>query len=210
MINAVIFDLSGVLFTEGLKKFAGEVCEKYPNLNYDLFLDEFVSGEIGTLYRTGKIDADEFWGKMIDQYRLTEDKKILNDWWIKCYVLVNETRDLILDIKQKYKVYYLSDSVKERVEDLRVRYDFEKWFDGGIFSHEVGVRKPNPQVYKIILQKFNLIPEETIFIDDKEKNLVPAREIGMKTILFENAEELRKELNNVLPFVIANAAKQSA
>jgi epoxide hydrolase-like predicted phosphatase len=194
MIKTIIFDLSGVLFTEGLKKFAREVCEKHSDLNYDEFLADFVSGEIGTLYRIGKINADQFWEKMIDKYKISEDKKVLNNWWIKCYVLVEATRDLILDLRKKYKVYYLSDSVKERFEDLKERYDFEKWFDGGISSYRVGVRKPNPEVYKIVLREFGLKPNECVFIDDKEKNLIPAKEMGIKTVLFENAERLKEKL----------------
>lgn len=196
MIKAIIFDLSGVLFTEGLKKFIKELCEK-DKLDYDSLLFEFRDGESGTLYRIGKINADEFWQMVIKKFHIPENKNVLNSWWLKCYELVDATRDLILDLKQKYKVYYLSDSVKERIVDLEKRYHFTIWFDGGIYSHEVGVRKPNPEVYKIILRKFDLKAEEAIFIDDKEKNLVPARKLGIKTILFENAEQLKKELNGV-------------
>lgn len=172
MINAVIFDLSGVLFTEGLVKFIRELCDKHLNLNYDEILHEFRDGEYGTSYRIGKINASEFWDLVIKKFNIPEDKEVLNTWWLKCYELVDATRDLILDLRKKYKVYYLSDSVKERIEDLRKRYNFTEWFDGGIYSHEVGVRKPNPEVYKIILRKFNLKPAETIFIDDKRKEFV--------------------------------------
>jgi len=88
----------------------------------------------------------------------------------------------------------LSDNVKERVEKLNKEHDFISWFEDGVFSHEVGVRKPNPKIYRIALQKAGVRANEAIFIDDIPQFLQPAAKMGMKTILFTNSGDLRKKL----------------
>jgi FMN phosphatase YigB (HAD superfamily) len=89
---------------------------------------------------------------------------------------------------------YLSDNVKERVDMLDVRFGFISWFDGGIFSHEVGVRKPNPKIYEFALQKGGTKPDETVFIDDKPKMIEPATKMGITGLVFETPEKLEKDL----------------
>ena len=123
-----------------------------------------------------------------------EGPDTLEKEWISYYDLIEGTRDIIFELAKKYKVYYLSDNVKERVDQLDERFGFLKWFTDGIFSHEVGVRKPNPKIYEYALKKVNVLPKEVVFIDDKESSLIPARQIGISTILFESPEKLRKGL----------------
>jgi putative hydrolase of the HAD superfamily len=103
---------------------------------------------------------------------------------------------LIVELSKKDSLYYLSDNVKERVDALDAKFYFMKLFKGGIFSHEVGVRKPNPKIYEFALTKSGSQPEQTIFIDDKQMMLEPAKKIGMRTILFTTPEDLKKVLQD--------------
>lgn len=192
MIKAVIFDLGGVLFTNGTKKFIQDICFKY-NLDTEL-VKEIMDGDIGSQYREAKITRDQFWKKVLDKLNLKEDINTLEEQWINGYELIEGTRDIIFELTKKYNVYYLSDNVRERVEKINDKYNFLKWFEGGIFSHEVGVRKPNPEIYKYALNKIRAKPEEVVFIDDKQTALDPAKEMGMITILFENPEQLKQKL----------------
>ena len=85
----------------------------------------------------------------------------------------------------------------ERVDKINNRYHFLEWFQDGVFSHEVGVRKPNPKIYTYTLNKVHLKPEEVVFIDDKQSALDPARDMGITTILFESPELLRQKLEEL-------------
>lgn len=192
MIRAVIFDLGGVLFTNGTKKFIQDISSKY-NLDLDL-VKETMDGEIGSQYREAKITRDEFWKKVLERLKISQDIDVLEDQWISGYELIEGTKDIILELAKKYKVYYLSDNVRERVDQINNKYNFLDWFEDGIFSHEVGVRKPNPEIYRYTLNKAQVQPEETIFIDDKQSALDPANEMGIITILFESPEQLRQDL----------------
>lgn len=192
MIKLILFDLGGVVFTNGTKKFIADLSTRY-----DISLESVqnvLDGDIGTQYREGDINRDEFWKQVVDKLKLSEPINKLEDEWIGNYELIGGTKNIISELSKKYKVMYLSDNVRERVDKLNERFGFINWFSGGIFSHEVGVRKPNPKIYQFALVKGRALPQETIFIDDKPAMLVPAKEIGITPILFESPEKLSAEL----------------
>jgi HAD superfamily hydrolase (TIGR01509 family) len=70
-------------------------------------------------------------------------------------------------------------------------------FDGVVDSMKVGLSKPDMRIYELAMRRFKLQPEECVFVDDKEENLVPAREMGMRTVLFKNAKQLKEELRKL-------------
>lgn len=192
MIKLIIFDLGGVLFTNGTKRFIEVISERY-NLEKEKVKD-VMDGEIGTEYREGKIGRDEFWKRVVEKLNINEDIDKLESEWIDGYELIEGTRDIILQLREKYKVFYLSDNVRERVERINAKYGFMDWFSSGVFSHEAGVRKPDPEIYKLTLAKAGEVAGSAVFIDDKPQFLVPAAELGMTTFLFESPEKLREEL----------------
>ncbi len=192
MITTFLFDLGGVLFTNGTKKFIKELSLSY-NISENK-VKEVIDGEMGSRYRESKITRDEFWRQVIEEFHLNESAEVLEKQWIDGYEIISGTKRIIAELSKKYSLYYLSDNVKERVEALNMKFDFLKLFKGGIFSHEVGVRKPNPKIYEFALLKSNSKPEETIFIDDKPMMLNPAKKMGINTILFTTPQQLEEYL----------------
>lgn len=103
------------------------------------------------------------------------------------------TRSLIDYFKEKgYHIYYLSNySEKLRtdsMEDLKIL----EGFDGGVFSCDVKCLKPEEKIYKILLDRYHLIPQETLFFDDRPENIEAARRLGMQGVVFtpEMAEKI--------------------
>ncbi|OGK62125.1 hypothetical protein A2334_04685 [Candidatus Roizmanbacteria bacterium RIFOXYB2_FULL_38_10] len=192
MITTFLFDLGGVLFTNGTKKFIRELSLSYRIPENEV--KEVIDGEIGSFYRESKITRDEFWRLVIERLHLKESANILEKQWIDGYEIIPDTKLIITKLSKKYNLYYLSDNVKERVDTLDKKFNFLKLFKGGIFSHEVGVRKPNPKIYEFALNKSNAKPEQTVFIDDKQIMLEPAKLSGINTILFTTPKELEKYL----------------
>jgi putative hydrolase of the HAD superfamily len=195
MIKTIIFDLGGVLFTNGTKQFISAISERYL-LDHELVKD-IMDGDLGSQYREAKITRDEFWKAALEKLNIHADIDALEEQWISGYELIEGTKDIILELTKQYKVYYLSDNVRERVDKINNKYNFLAWFEDGIFSHEVGVRKPNPAIYKYALHKAQVQPEEAVFIDDKQSALEPAQEMGITTILFETPEKLREKLTEL-------------
>ena len=195
MIKTIIFDLGGVLFTNGTKKFIQDVSTKYGVPAK--VVGDVMDGEIGSRYREAKISRDEFWKLALEKLNISENVDVLEAQWIGGYELIKGTADIIFKLKEKYKVHYLSDNVKERVTAIDKKFHFMEWFDGGVYSHDVGVRKPDPKIYQVVLEKAGAKPEETVFIDDKAPALVPAEAMGIKTILFVSPEDLEIQLKNI-------------
>lgn len=195
MIKLILFDLGGVVFTNGTRKFVRDVAARY-NLPLEAVQEE-LDGEIGSRYREGKISRDNFWKTVIEKLNLKESSDNLESEWIGDYELIKSSEGIVKKLAKKYKVMYLSDNVRERVEKLNERFGFLSWFHNGVFSHEVGVRKPNPKIYEIALKKASVYPNESIFVDDKEKMLTPAKEMGITTILFESPRLLKKRLEKL-------------
>lgn len=103
----------------------------------------------------------------------------------------------IKELKEKgYKVYYLSNFFRKAEEDCAETMDFMPYMDGGILSYRDKVTKPEPEIYQLLLSRYGLKAEESVFLDDTERNIVGAQKEGIYGIVFKNkaqaCEELRK------------------
>lgn len=99
---------------------------------------------------------------------------------------------------QGYQVLYLSnysDFVRGKSTHA---LDFLDYMDGGVFSYKEKCIKPDREIYEILFRRYDLDPTACVFIDDSEPNIVAARELGMKGIVFENYEQAAKELAEML------------
>jgi 2-haloacid dehalogenase len=74
------------------------------------------------------------------------------------------------------------------------RYEFLRSLKGTVVSSQEGVIKPDPEIFRRLFARFGLVPEETVFIDDVERNVVAARALGMRAVLFREPAQLRREL----------------
>jgi putative hydrolase of the HAD superfamily len=94
----------------------------------------------------------------------------------------------LLELKKNYKLYLLSNTNEiHRIKFHRnfkadFGYSFYNLFQHNFYSHEMGMRKPNPQIYIQALTEADLMPEETLFIDDMEENIEAAKTTGMKVL----------------------------
>ena len=102
--------------------------------------------------------------------------------------------------KNKYKFYALTNWSAELFPIALKRYDFLHWFDGSVVSGEEKTRKPFPEFYQRLLDRYNLDAKETLFIDDNLRNVKAAEQLGIPSIHYKGAADLRKELieNNIL------------
>lgn len=105
-------------------------------------------------------------------------------------------KDLLLKLKENYKLGFISNTtVFESV--VLDNWDIRNIFDVVSFSWELGLKKPNKEIFDITLEKFNINPEEAIFIDDGENNIKKAIEYGLSGIVFKSVEQLKNELKKL-------------
>lgn len=192
MIRVLAFDLGGVLFSDGTREFIEDLHREF---DVDITrAEDLLNGALGSGYREGRLTRDEFWGTFRRTLALPAREDDLETRWVNGYRLDEGTRDLIQELSPHYDVYYLSDNVAERVEAVERRYRFLSLFKGGVFSHEVGVRKPHRRIYEILLETARVEAGQVVFVDDKEWALIPAAELGMMTVLFRNSDQVRQDL----------------
>ena len=95
-------------------------------------------------------------------------------------------------------LYFLSNMPEPFARSLERRIDFLQWFDGGIFSSDVKLGKPDPDIYHLLASRFRLEAAETLFIDDTQANVNAADALGWQTIHCEDPERLPDQLSKKL------------
>jgi HAD superfamily hydrolase (TIGR01509 family) len=103
-----------------------------------------------------------------------------------------------------YPLALISNTCASHIRHLESTFDFFPLFQQRIYSHEVGCRKPHPDIYKKALKDAGAIPETSLFIDDLAENLETPRKAGWRTLHLPPGTDLEKEL---LPFQISGIKK---
>lgn len=96
-----------------------------------------------------------------------------------------------------YRVYALTDNVREIVEHLKTTYDFWPLFDGATVSADLCLLKPQPEIYQALLSQHSLQASETVFLDDMPHNVTGAQQQGIHAIQFINAQQCEQDLKQL-------------
>lgn len=193
MYKNIIFDLGNVLLSFNPKEYLGEKLEKSraEKVLKAIFLsEEWVKLDEGTIT---EVEAIENISLRNEDYR--KDIKIAFENWYDLLKPINESIDILKELKEKgYNLYYLSNFHDIAFKKMKEKYDFFNLFDGGVVSYEDKLLKPDERIYKAILNRYSLVPEESIFIDDTKVNVDAAKDAKIKGLVFENANKLKEEL----------------
>ncbi|MGN0367589.1 MAG: HAD family hydrolase [Wujia sp.] len=101
--------------------------------------------------------------------------------------------------EQGYRIYLLS-NYPERMYEIHkhTRFTFYPYIDGEVVSYQYKLAKPDPAIYKLLCQKYSLLPQECIFLDDREENISAAKALGMEGIVVTDPFKAREELRLLL------------
>ncbi len=196
MIKTVICDLGGVYFTDGSARAIERISAAY-DIEVDRVSDVLM-GELGSRYRFGEVTVAEFWAGAIQSWGLKISTAEIAPIWLQAYEPIEGTVALIDRLRAAgYEMLFLSDNVQDRVAYLESTYEFLHRFEDGVFSHQVGLRKPDPRIYELVLQKASNLPGQCVLIDDKPQMLAPATKLGMSVIAFETPSQLERDLQGL-------------
>ncbi|HEU5121964.1 MAG TPA: HAD family phosphatase [Candidatus Saccharimonadales bacterium] len=151
-------------------------------------------------FMVGGIDNATFWQRMGENLGVTFPKEFQDTIWSEWHgaTPIPEMEKLVHEVKTMgLRTVVFSNIIPPGAAGIREIAGYEG-FDAEVLSCEVGMKKPDVDIYKAALGAAECRPEECIFIDDKEKNLVPARELGMVTILAKNTDQIREDLHRLL------------
>ncbi|OGH06104.1 MAG: hypothetical protein A2W22_04295 [Candidatus Levybacteria bacterium RBG_16_35_11] len=198
-IKAIVFDLGNVVLTndhcyhtlEELKEFSD-------HLNITLDNMETAFNFPWKDYSTGKISEEEFWKR----YLFTARANSIDIDYAKNFYRRNQKENenmlsLLRKLAKNYILAALTTIPKEWLKFKKEKFNLDKYFKTIVASGEVGLRKPDPLVYKMILDKLKIPANHILFIDDREDLLLPAKDLGIKTILFRGQKDLEEKLKEL-------------
>ena len=193
-----LFDLGGVFFDWDPKYFFENIFSDSDNLEY--FLSSVCNDEWNIKQDAGRTikDAEEELIPKFPQYK-EQIKLYYPNHRRMIKEVFTESVDILSELKEKnYSSYVLSNWSSETFVSMTDDYPFLKHFDGLLISGEVKLVKPNPKIYELAMQRFNLELEETVFIDDRLENVQAAKKLGFKIIHLVNPKDIRKKINQFL------------
>lgn len=205
MIKNIIFDLGNVIVQNPtintVKAFFTEQKDAIS------FNDYIFKSELWKMMDLGKMNNLEIANiikeqQLVDVKNYEEVKDFMLNWFTKCNVN-DKTMEIGKELKEKgYHVYILSNMSKATFEYFSKRYEFFKIADGAIVSAYEGIKKPDSKIFELLLERYSLIAEECLLIDDDDTNktLEVANSIGIKgrrvnANNFEDVIRLLKENN---------------
>lgn len=194
-INTVIFDLGGVLIDWNPRYLYRKIFKTEEEINW--FLENVCTPEWNDQQDAGR-SFEEATEELVTKF--PEHELAIRAWYGRWNETINgrihETVELLKEIKEskKYKLYALTNWSAETFPWALDNFEFLHWFEGIVVSGVEKSRKPFPEFYKILFDRYQINPAQAIFIDDNIKNVEGALKVGLPTIHFQSAEQTRKEL----------------
>jgi HAD superfamily hydrolase (TIGR01509 family) len=187
----IIFDLGGVL----LEWKPADLLKKLELPSH--FIEVFDS-LLWATHDGGWLTREEVVAKLPAQY----DKKVFAyciERMAPHLTLIQEMLDLFHEVRRLgYKVYILSNMPEELHLELLQLHDFFNYPEGQVYSYQIKAIKPQPQIYTALLEKYQLQGSESIFIDDREMNILAAQKFGIHGILCQTPAQVKDELRSLL------------
>jgi len=196
-IEAIIFDLGGVILNIDYQS-TRKAFEKAGIANFNDMYSQAAADDLFDDLETGKIAPAEFYKKLNERagVQLTESD-IRQAWNAMLLDFREESLAHISSLKSKYKLYLLSntnhihlvafnDIYRSKHRDI----PFADHFIKAYYSCEMGLRKPNADIFEFVLAENQLDPSTTVFIDDSVQNIATAKAVGLQTILLEAGQKI--------------------
>src|SRR5574344_133152 len=190
MIKNIVLDVGGIIFDDSkdnIQKVLNKNCDAIYKIAYGKGFKECLLG-IKTVQEYIKSLSDLVDFKDIN-YILDKENLSIS------YPLIEKNFKYIRELKQKgYKMFLLTNITEDSYNYINSVIDIDNIFDGGIYSYQEKLIKPDSAIYTLLIDRFKLDKTETICFDDKEKNVIAANDIGIKSVIFNSIEDIENSL----------------
>lgn len=180
--KAIIFDFFGVIRTDAYIAWLQKNHIPHEGAYFDASYQQDI----------GKSTNEEFFRRLSELQGRSVTKEEMDVGAIVDEAVVT----IVKTLKQRYKLALLSNSAGS-VRRLLKENNLEQYFDEVIISSEVGMVKPSPEIFKLALNRLGVTASETVFIDDNSNHVQAAEKLGIKSIWFKSAEQLKEKLHNL-------------
>ncbi len=184
MIKAVIFDYFGVICSDEYWKLVKE--------------DKNIQGgfhELSNAVNKGEVRWEAFIDKVAT--KTGKDPQEIQNLY-DSEQLNPEILALVAKLRKTYKTGLLSNAHYEFLEPVIAKTHLNELFDTIVISSEVGMIKPQPEIYQYIVKQLGVKPSETVHIDDIVRHVEGAKRAGLQAILYKNFKQMKSELQEIL------------
>ena len=193
-VTAVVFDLGGVLLDWNprylyrqvfadpgeMENFLARICTQDWHRQHDLGADITASCQRLAALHPGYRDAIMAWAERGEEMIAGQ---------------FDETVGVLSEVKATGLPCYALSNMEPDTFTVRFsRFPFMTWFDGHVISGLEQVAKPDRRIFEILLDRYALTPETTVFVDDLQRNVDAARAMGINAVRYTGADQLRQEL----------------
>lgn len=187
MISAIIFDCFGVLTSDTWHEFLDSLPEN---------TDIAAARDLNKQYDAGFITEKEFTDQLLE---LTGKELVqIEDRPISGIAKNTALLKHIESLKERYKIGLLSNIGTDWIRDDFLTSEEQELFDDMVFSHSVGMTKPNPDIFKLACEHLGVEPAQAVMVDDIEQYCQAAEATGMKSITYANFNQYQQELDTIL------------
>lgn len=187
-IKNIIFDLGNVIIDLDQEATKQEFKYLFSD-DYKSVMADLKERNVFKKFETGQISTQTFLNEIASYDDNVSFDEIKNAWNSMLLDIPEENFKILKGTKDKYRTFCLSNTNKLHIDFIYKQLKSTKgvtnlngFFEKVYLSHEIGKRKPNEDIFQLVLDANNLKPEETLFIDDTEKHLTGAKNLGIQVI----------------------------
>ncbi len=193
-LRAVVFDY-GIVLSGPPNAEAWAAMKRITGLPEERFAPFFWGDRLA--YDEGKLTGITFWQKLLREAGLPLDHvEELNRWdgrlWGGANLAMVKWQQAIQ--QRGLRTAILSNMGDSVLEHILSKHDWVQRFDVLVWSYQLGIAKPDPEIYRHTLARLGTAPDETLFIDDRQENVEAARALGIQSIEYSTVEQLRADL----------------
>lgn len=190
MIKNIILDVGGIIFDDSqnnIEKILDKKCDYIYKIAYGKGFKKCLLGEM---------NVQEYIDSLMNEKDFKDIEHILKKDNLKeSYPLIKCNFKYIKKLKEDgYKLFLLTNITEDSYNYINELININEKFDGGIYSYQEHLIKPDYDIYNLLINRFNLNKDETIFFDDKEKNVKAANEVGIKSYVFTSINDIESNL----------------
>lgn len=194
--KVIVFDLGGVLIDWNPRYLYRELMADEDEVEF--FLNNICTSEWNELQDAGR-SLEEATAVLCAHFPEYEPqiRAYYGSWQKMLKGYFPDTVNLLKSLAdQDYRLLALTNWSDETFHVAREKYEFLGWFEGILVSGKEKMKKPDPAIFNLLTRRYNLIPNETLFIDDNQHNVSVASRLGFDTIHFKGTDELHQQMTS--------------
>jgi putative hydrolase of the HAD superfamily len=202
-INTIIFDLGGVVLDLNQNLTAKWFAE-LAGISIPEVYDIFVKNEWAAAFERGQITAQRFRDEVRKSFNLNISDAAIDSAWNAMLLDLPKARiELIGSLRSSFNTFVLSNTNEIHIAAFNTIMNratggtpFENYFNKVYYSHEIGMRKPDLEIFNFVIEEQGLNPNKTLFIDDMEQNILAAKEAGLQALHLTDQDYLTELFAN--------------